>query len=184
MGTTGSIRSRGKVDLAESIRLYVFAARGLSASEFVRAYPDPVLVLTPFSSADGTGSITRIAHGGGRVSIVPFQVARVKKRPGSNPFKSMITIGRADHNDIQVKAGEISKFHCYLTTGPDGVSITDAGSTNGTTVNGAPLVPKQPHKLAAGDEVALGGVLVAYHDPGTFYEFLRSAVGDGDIDEI
>lgn len=169
--------------MAESIRLYIFAARSLSPDEFVRAYPDPVLVLSPFSSAEGTGSITRLMRGNGQVELVPFEVARVKKRPGANPFKHMVTIGRADTNDIQVRAGEVSKFHAYLTVEAGGVTLVDAGSTNGTSVDGEPLAPKAPRRLAPGDEVSLGGVLVTYHDPTSLYEFLRVAVGAGDIEE-
>lgn len=133
--------------MAESIRLYLFAARKLTQDEFRRAYPDPVLVLSPFSSTEGTGSITRVARANGRVSLVPFEVARIKKRPGANPFKNMITIGRADSNDVQVKAGEVSKFHAYVTFDEGGPSLVDAGSTNGTAVNDVALSPRTPHPL-------------------------------------
>lgn len=169
--------------MAESIRLYIFAARGLSLDEFRRAYPDPVLVLSPFASTDGVGSITRLMRANGQVSLVPFEVARVKKRPGANPFRHMVTVGRADTNDIQVKAGEVSKFHAYLTLDAAGVSLTDAGSTNGTAVNDVALEAKSPRKLTPGDQVSLGGVLVTYHDPTSLYEFLRSTVGAGELEE-
>ncbi len=169
--------------MAESIRLYIFAARGLTLDEFRRAYPDPVLVLSPFSSAEGTGSITRIMRANGQVNLVPFEVVRVKKRPGANPFKNMVTIGRADTNDLQVKAGEVSKFHAYLTLEAGDVSIVDAGSTNGTWVNDVALAPRTPRPLAPGDQVSLGGVLVTYHDPTSLYEFLRATVGAGEIEE-
>lgn len=168
--------------MAESIRLYLFAAKGLTLDEFRRAYPDPVLVLSPFSSADGTGSITRVSRGKGRVSLMPFEVARVKKRAGANQFRHMVTIGRGETNDLQLKAGEVSKFHGYLTVDPGGVCFVDAGSTNGTAVNGVTLATNSPHKLAPGDEVSLGGVAVTFHDAASFYDFLRSAVGAGELE--
>lgn len=163
--------------MAESIKVYIFAATGLSREEFVRAYPDPVFVLSPFSSAEKSGSITRVEHGGGRVSVVPFEVVRVKKRGGANKFLNMITIGRGSSNDVEVKAGEVSKFHAFCTISGGSVSITDAGSTNGTAVNGSPVPHKTSHKLTPGDEVSLGGLLVTFHDPASFYSFLRTAIG-------
>ncbi|MCO5171962.1 MAG: FHA domain-containing protein [Planctomycetes bacterium] len=171
--------------MAESIRLYVFAAKGLTREEFCRAYPDPVLVLSPFSSVEGTGAITRIAHGGGKVSVVPFQAVRVKKRHGANPFRNMVTIGRASNNDIELKASEVSKFHGYLTTDATGaVCYADAGSTNGSSVNGVPIPAKSTQRLAPGDELSLGGILVTFHDPHSFYGFLRAVVGDGEVEEV
>lgn len=168
--------------MAESIRLYAFAADRLTRSEFVRAYPDHVLVLTPFTSTEKSGSITRVHQGGGQVAVVPFEVARITKRPGLNPFSSVITVGRASSNDIEIKSENVSKFHAYLMPEPDGVYVADAGSTNGTTRNGVHVPTKKAErvKLSPGDELSLGGPVVVYHDPASLYDFIRTALGRPD----
>ena len=50
----------------------------------------------------------------------------------------------------------ISGIHCIIRLEKSGVTITDSGSTCGTTVNGRKLVPNQPCCLSAGDRICLG----------------------------
>lgn len=56
----------------------------------------------------------------------------------------------------------VSRHHLAITTGADGVHVTDLGSSNGTmVVNGAtgtsaPLVPERATRLSIGDRVHLG----------------------------
>lgn len=164
--------------MAENIRIYLVAARGLTREEFGRAYPDPVLVLSPLSEVEKSGPITRAHREDGSVAFVPFEVARVKKRAGANQFKSMITLGRSETNDIDVRAPEVSKFHAYFIVEPEGVLLGDAGSTNGTSVRGEPVPPKTRRRLRAGDELSFGGARVVFHDPTSFYELLRAALAE------
>jgi pSer/pThr/pTyr-binding forkhead associated (FHA) protein len=85
-------------------------------------------------------------------------IARIRKRPGSNAFASMITVGRANNNDISIPANMVSKFHGYFMIGPDrSVSLTDAGSTNGTFHKGRKLEARtECVKLQSGDQVGFG----------------------------
>jgi hypothetical protein len=66
------------------------------------------------------------------------------------------SLGRDAANDIQLKDVEISRRHAVLTVTPDGVSIADLGSTNGTFVNQARVTAVHP--LAPGDVIGLGHV--------------------------
>ena len=52
----------------------------------------------------------------------------------------------------------ISGLHCIISQGPAGLTVTDVGSTWGTTVNGTKLVPNQPCPLNIGDRICLGSV--------------------------
>jgi pSer/pThr/pTyr-binding forkhead associated (FHA) protein len=45
------------------------------------------------------------------------------------------TIGRATGADLIVDAALVSRVHCRLEAGKDGVDVTDLSSTNGTFVN-------------------------------------------------
>lgn len=73
--------------------------------------------------------------------------------------QSVVRLGRAPDNDIVLDAPGVSRHHATLSyqNGAQPV-LADLGSTNGTFVNGEPLV--EPRPLAAYDIVFLGGFLL------------------------
>lgn len=163
--------------MPESIGPYVTAALRLAEADFVRAHPEPVFVLAPLARTEQTGAVTRVAHGGPGAAVIGFEVVPLRKRAGANQFKSMITVGRSSACDIELRAPEVSKSHAYLVIDGD-VRLTDTGSTNGTQVNGVKLDPKSTRTLSAGDKVSFGGAAaVTFHDPVSFYTFLRTVGG-------
>jgi hypothetical protein len=64
-------------------------------------------------------------------------------------------IGRAPNCDIKIPSGSVSKEHTRIEIFDDKVIITDAGSRNGTFVNG---VQVRSSKAKSGDKVALHDV--------------------------
>ncbi|MFI5245471.1 MAG: FHA domain-containing protein, partial [Gemmatimonadales bacterium] len=68
---------------------------------------------------------------------MPFQLAGVgneysfELRPGA-----AIVVGRAVNSDVAIVDPTVSRRHAELTVVRDGVQVTDAGSSNGTFVNG------------------------------------------------
>ncbi|BAZ45021.1 FHA domain-containing protein [Chondrocystis sp. NIES-4102] len=57
----------------------------------------------------------------------------------------------------------VSRIHADIRVEGDSFYIEDVGSSNGTYVNHAPLVPGNRHRLRAGDRIALGkGDLVTF----------------------
>ena len=64
----------------------------------------------------------------------------------------MFTIGR-DNGDIKIDDNKASKQHCNLYVQGDEISIIDAGSTNGTFVNGIRIDKKD---LRHNDVVVIG----------------------------
>jgi pSer/pThr/pTyr-binding forkhead associated (FHA) protein len=76
------------------------------------------------------------------------------------------TIGRKPANTICIPIKSISKAHCSLERSDNGPTvIADAGSTNGTIVNGRRLAPDSRLQLTNGDTVAIGEVTLLYLDP-------------------
>lgn len=65
-------------------------------------------------------------------------------------------IGRRPANDIVIPDPYISGSHAVITAVDGSFTITDVGSTNGTSVNGDRLAPDDPRELNDGDEVTLG----------------------------
>jgi len=72
------------------------------------------------------------------------------------PPGSVKTIGRGARADFIVDAALVSRVHCRLTADGSGqLVVEDLSSTNGTTVNGAPVTRAV---IRTGDKLAVGRV--------------------------
>jgi len=65
-----------------------------------------------------------------------------------------LTIGRATGNNIVLVDQRASRSHCVILSQPEGYSVVDKGSANGTFVNGEKVA--QSHKLNDGDKILIG----------------------------
>ncbi len=75
------------------------------------------------------------------------------------------SLGRDPGNDIVINDPQVSRKHARITRQGEAMVIEDAGSTNGTFVNGMRLT--SPHTLANGNVIGLGDVVtLAYHGRG------------------
>ncbi|UFR07478.1 FHA domain-containing protein [Streptomyces sp. Go40/10] len=67
-----------------------------------------------------------------------------------------ITVGRSVDADVPLDDPDVSRLHCAVTVGTDGrVSVTDLGSTNGTTLDGV-RVTDRPVRVPAGSLLRIG----------------------------
>ncbi|HUR83338.1 MAG TPA: FHA domain-containing protein [Thermoanaerobaculia bacterium] len=107
-----------------------------------------------------------------RNTLAPKSIARKNTLVGSltpddNPdsvfplLDSECIIGRASDCAITVTDGSISSRHARVTRSPDGFSIEDLGSRNGTFVNGEKV--DKPRLLADGDVVRLGKLIMTFN---------------------
>lgn len=78
-----------------------------------------------------------------------------------------VTIGRLPNNTLVLDAQLVSRTHAEISFGAQGPVITDVGSSNGTQVNDAPLLPNQPRVLQPGDKVHIGPFVLEYQPPDT-----------------
>lgn len=79
------------------------------------------------------------------------------------PVQGPVVIGRAQEADIAVAADEISRRHALVKPTPDGLSVEDLGSSNGTYINGKRV---QQGFLSPGDELRLDAVRFILVAPG------------------
>lgn len=79
----------------------------------------------------------------------------VDLRPGES-----VVIGRSSGCDLWINAERASRRHCEVRGAEDGHELVDLGSTNGTTLNGAPFTDAVP--LKDGDRVDAAGCLFVY----------------------
>lgn len=76
-----------------------------------------------------------------------------------------LLMGRAEDCDVVVADGRASRRHALIRTTGSEHEIIDLGSTNGTRVNAAELLPNQPHRLRDGDLIWVGGAQFDYVRP-------------------
>lgn len=74
-----------------------------------------------------------------------------------------VSIGRAQGNDVNVADPNCSSRHAYIERAGGGFVIRDAGSKNGTFVNGRRI--DCPAVLSQGDEIALGSTTMTFDRP-------------------
>jgi hypothetical protein len=72
-------------------------------------------------------------------------------------------VGRGSHNDIVIQDDSVSETHAKLQRRDDGWYVVDAGSTNGTYVDGHRLSAER--RLEGGLEMRFGGVKAIFRGP-------------------
>ncbi len=87
-------------------------------------------------------------------------------------YRGKVTIGRDTGNDVVIPVQEVSRHHAWIHCDPKGCRVIDNRSTNGTSINGERIPPRQPRPLRPGDVLEIGPValLVAQPSPSGLLE--------------
>lgn len=122
----------------------------VGCDRFVEENPYHFLIQESMLTRSTSSGYFTMAGGGNKeaspVELFSAMLYRlVKKTKGS--FPHMITVGRANNNDVFIKDPLISKFHAYFMKRGSAWYVADSGSTNGTFVDKKPLEATVPHKL-------------------------------------
>ncbi|MEI8165584.1 MAG: FHA domain-containing protein, partial [Chloroflexales bacterium] len=106
-----------------------------------------------------TGSFVTLTYSNPVVTRTP-QASQVAQSYQLDPKNPQVTIGRAGC-DIVLDNPQVSRFHAQLDQAAGGAVLRDAGSTNGTFVNGQRL--SGPHTLRPGDVIQIGAFKLVYN---------------------
>jgi hypothetical protein len=92
--------------------------------------------------------------------MINQEVAMLLVQEGNSPKSqwyltgtSMI-VGRDTNSDIQVDDRQVSRRHAEINRTPQGYTIRDMGSKNGTFLNGEPI-SGDPRPIRTGDEISI-----------------------------
>lgn len=117
------------------------------------AFPLPVPLLVRLLDEAGGG--------GGQAALIQSVAAQALKLD-----KPVITVGRAEGNDLVLPHPTVSASHARLTKQADGaLLVQDLGSTNGTFVDGE-RVSRQGALARQGQRVGFGGVQIVLGEGG------------------
>jgi hypothetical protein len=88
----------------------------------------------------------------------------------------IVTLGRASNSDVVIPDPSVSRMHALMKQRDDGVFLMlDAGSSNGTTVNGVSVLARgqgPPTQVKPGDNVRLGRVECTFIDASALRDFV------------
>lgn len=151
----------------------------LSEAEFLRQVSVPHLLFSRASPTRTTttslGVLTRELSPAELQQALAAVCAWPVQKSQANAFGLMITVGRAQNNDIVIDHPRVSKFHVYLRRAGDAWTLSDAGSTNGTAVDGVQVPARQSVPIRSGSTIVLGGAAtLEFLEPRDLHATLRS----------
>ena len=152
-------------------------ARSLSKEEFLAAHPTDAFVVSTFALTESGYATAGGPEEGQTVTVVP-----IRKAKGSEVLPNLITVGRASANDVQLRAGSVSKFHACLQRDDEGNwRVVDSNSTFGTYLGEVKLGPGTRGLVNSGDRLRMGNLNLAFYEPAHLYDVLIRATDEGAI---
>ncbi len=122
-----------------------------------------------------TVAVESVSEANGGVMQHDFLVFRVRSTERSN-FPNFISVGRTKNNDIVVPDVSLSKFHAFFREEAGVMLLQDAGSRNGTFLDGDPVPSKQkgdPQTIESGALVRFGSVEMTFLRAEAFCELVQ-----------
>tara|TARA_B100000768_G_C11276329_1_gene376159 strand:- start:1833 stop:2438 length:606 start_codon:yes stop_codon:yes gene_type:complete len=71
-------------------------------------------------------------------------------------------IGSKSSNEITIQDNQVSSVHALILCRKDTFLLSDEMSSNGTTINGLELSPRNPAELNDGDEIKIGNTTLLF----------------------
>ena len=100
------------------------------------------------------------------------RVFTVEKAPHSP--RGPIVVGRSDDTDVLLPEYSISKRRCFFDFLPEGIMVSDCGSTNGTFVGDQRLAPGEQALVRDGQTLSLGRFAFRFCTAPGFYTQVKS----------
>jgi hypothetical protein len=174
----------------ESQNLETFAKLNVryTVEQFCGLFPDPILLVGRHTEDDASAFGTLGPEDDVNNPRTPAadpeeggheQVHFVRKTD-DNTFANMITIGRSTNNDIVISHPSVSKLHSYFKfdESKKNFTVSDAGSSNGTFIEGFPLPLNKPVSIESGQSIMFGKTIEAtFYKPEGFHSFLTQRFG-------
>jgi pSer/pThr/pTyr-binding forkhead associated (FHA) protein len=110
----------------------------------------------------------------GNPLVLPLKLEATQSKVGG------LSIGRSESNDVVVDNESVSRFHALIHFDSRRCvwHITDAGSRNGTKVDGKTLGSEETVTLRERAEILLGKAQLRFFTPQAFVDYLRTSLQD------
>jgi hypothetical protein len=145
-------------------------------SAFAEGLDAPVVIFEPHSSSRqrlSTFQLHAIPKSGYEVPYFgPFAVVQAVK--SRDPKAPRVTVGRTPDNDIVIDDPSVSRLHAWFELKRKRWQMTDAGSRNGTVIEGVRVPGKKWVSLGTQANIGIGDVSVGFFNPEDFVAYLRA----------
>jgi hypothetical protein len=173
---------------------YVLPVRRSTRAQFVAAHAQPFLLLceekteTKKSWTFKTQTVSAISANVARLArqedlklspeLARYLVFPIAKGD-NNPWPERVSLGRARNNDVVLGDTSVSKLHAHFKVGrKNEVFVSDAGSRNGTRVNGKAIDPGEPVKVRVGDAITFGRTTLTLINAEELWEMVSRLVSE------
>jgi hypothetical protein len=160
---------------------------GQSCQEFSAAHPHPFLIAASGLESKPGSQLRTIRMAGGAALEAALKAERrriasgvrsptvIPVRKVQSTFSTMISVGRANSNDVVVPDALVSNFHAVFRQLEGGTwALADAGSANGTRIGERQLPPKgTPEPVHPGDRITFGVSVFRFLDAAGLWAALR-----------
>jgi hypothetical protein len=99
------------------------------------------------------------------------EIFPLSKKAGAS-FPDMITIGRTPNNDVVLRDATVSRLHAFFRQRDDRWIVADAGSKNGSRLDGIPLEPRKEKPVASGQLVRIGDLELTFYTAADLFRVL------------
>lgn len=108
-----------------------------------------------------------------------IEVYPLMKKPGAS-FADMITVGRTANNDVVLRDVTVSRFHAYFRRRTENEWVmADAGSRNGSELDGAPLEARREREIRSGAPVRIGDLELTFYVASELFDVLADGGSRG-----
>jgi hypothetical protein len=154
------------------------AARSLQRREFIEQYPHLFLVFNaPADTAAPVNSFATQAVPSEHFFSHAHEIVVLPIVKGADsPFQAHISLGRARNCDLVVRHASVSKLHARFRTEEGSLLLVDAGSQNGTFVDGKRVLPNESAPIVPSTELLFGSVAARAVDAAGLYKLLLQAL--------
>ena len=163
---------------ARPLSAVVASARTLDPAAFATEHGPAFLLIDDAVAATSSSEQRTISVVGRMASATPSAIFPLVR--GKKATFDFVSIGRHENNDVVLPEASVSRFHAFVRQNGDAFTLQDAGSANGTLVDGKP-VPKQgagdPVPLTPGAHVGFGDVRATFLTAALFVELARTVLG-------
>ena len=92
--------------------------------------------------------------------------------PPTKPPRIAARVGRTPNNDIVRRDVTVSRFHAYFRQRGERWIVADAGSKNGSELEGVPLEARKERELASGVAIRIGDFELTFYLSNELYGVL------------
>lgn len=152
-------RSPGKMNPAESFSAFAKENGSLPEEQFLERFKEPFLI----SDGEVPENLRTLGPKGDPVVI------RLVRGP-----RKIVTVGRSPDSDVHVVGAKVSKHHAYFDQEEDEAwFVADAGSSNGTFVDGKKLDEHEHAALADSTTIRFSpDVSFRFFGPAAFFRYV------------